>query len=138
MLGVFEIHPESSSLLNKQRLQTAIDGRSGLADNVNINLPFPPRYVFNDCLVLVRNVFWPFCWKSGVNAEVPLQKSPEGGLDPFIGSKTETSLLGFARDYLGMGSVSTERSDANMVQVVPFDSAIKCSAVVVKLDDGRY
>ncbi|CAI6273385.1 unnamed protein product [Periconia digitata] len=60
------------------------------------------------------------------------------GPDPFIGSKTETALLGFARDYLGMTSVSTERSNANVVQIVPFDSAIKCSAVAVKLNDGRY
>ncbi|KAF2265811.1 calcium-translocating P-type ATPase [Lojkania enalia] len=62
----------------------------------------------------------------------------EGGPDPFIGSKTETALLAFARDYLGMASVSTERSNANVVQVVPFDSSIKCSAVTVKLEDGRY
>lgn len=62
----------------------------------------------------------------------------EGGSDPFIGSKTETALLGFARDHLGMGSLSTERSNANIVQVVPFDSAIKCSAAVAKLEDGRY
>lgn len=62
----------------------------------------------------------------------------EGGPDPFIGSKTETALLQFARDHLGMGSVSTERSNANIVQVVPFDSSIKCSAITVKLDDGQY
>ncbi|KAF2703216.1 calcium-translocating P-type ATPase [Pleomassaria siparia CBS 279.74] len=62
----------------------------------------------------------------------------EGGPDPFIGSKTETALLGFARDYLGMSSVGTERANANVFQVIPFDSAIKCSGVVVKLNDGRY
>ncbi|KAF2645365.1 calcium transporting P-type ATPase-like protein [Massarina eburnea CBS 473.64] len=62
----------------------------------------------------------------------------EGGLDPFIGSKTETALLGFARDHLGMGSLTTERSNANVVQVTPFDSSIKCSGVTVKLNDGRY
>jgi Ca2+-transporting ATPase len=62
----------------------------------------------------------------------------EGGPDLFIGSKTETALLSFARDYLGMGSVSTERSNANIIQVIPFDSAIKCSGIVVKLVDGRY
>ncbi|CBX93752.1 similar to Calcium transporting P-type ATPase [Plenodomus lingam JN3] len=61
-----------------------------------------------------------------------------GGPDPFIGSKTETALLGFARDYLGMGNVAQERSNANIVQVIPFDSAIKCSGAVAKLDDGRY
>ncbi|KAF1992708.1 calcium-translocating P-type ATPase [Amniculicola lignicola CBS 123094] len=62
----------------------------------------------------------------------------EGGPDPFIGSKTETALLSFARDFLGLGSVGTERSNANIAQVIPFDSAIKCSGMVVKLDDGRY
>lgn len=61
-----------------------------------------------------------------------------GGPDPFIGSKTETALLGFARDYLGMGNVSQERSNANVVQVIPFDSAIKCSGSVVKLNNGQY
>lgn len=60
------------------------------------------------------------------------------GTDPFVGSKTETALLGFARDHMGMGNVAQERSNANIVQVVPFDSAIKCSAAVAKLNDGRY
>ncbi|KAF1945231.1 calcium transporting P-type ATPase-like protein [Clathrospora elynae] len=61
-----------------------------------------------------------------------------GGPDPFIGSKTETALLGFARDYMGMGNVAQARSNANIVQVIPFDSAIKCSGAVAKLNDGRY
>ncbi|KAF1828483.1 calcium ATPase [Decorospora gaudefroyi] len=61
-----------------------------------------------------------------------------GGPDPFIGSKTETALLGFARDFLGMGNVAQERSNANIVQVIPFDSAIKCSGAVQKLNDGRF
>jgi Ca2+-transporting ATPase len=61
-----------------------------------------------------------------------------GGPDVFIGSKTETALLSFAREHLGMGPVSTERSNAHIVQVIPFDSAIKCSAVVAKLDENRY
>jgi Ca2+-transporting ATPase len=65
-------------------------------------------------------------------------EGPEGGPDPFIGSKTETALLGFAHDHLGMGSLQTARANATIVQVVPFDSAIKCSAVVAKLGDGRY
>ncbi|KAL6709997.1 plasma membrane calcium [Coniothyrium glycines] len=60
------------------------------------------------------------------------------GPDPFIGSKTETALLGFARDHLGMGNVAQERSDANIVQIIPFDSAIKCSAAVAKIQNGRY
>jgi Ca2+-transporting ATPase len=62
----------------------------------------------------------------------------DGGPDPFIGSKTETALLSFARDHLGMGNVAQLRSNANIIQVIPFDSAIKCSGVVAKLADGRY
>lgn len=58
--------------------------------------------------------------------------------EAFIGSKTETALLGFARDHLGMGPVSTERSNANIAQFIPFDSGRKCMAVIVKVNDGRY
>ncbi|KAI9677071.1 MAG: hypothetical protein M1817_006910 [Caeruleum heppii] len=56
----------------------------------------------------------------------------------FIGSKTETALLGFAREHLGMGPVSVERANANIVQFVPFDSGRKCMASIVKLDSGMY
>jgi P-type Ca2+ transporter type 2C len=56
----------------------------------------------------------------------------------FIGSKTETALLLFAKAYLGMGSVSEERANANVVEVFPFDSARKCMATVVRLTNGTY
>lgn len=60
------------------------------------------------------------------------------GSEDFIGSKTETALLGFARDHLAMNRLSEERSNANVVQMVPFDSGRKCMAAVVKLDATRY
>ncbi|KAF2143789.1 uncharacterized protein K452DRAFT_162339 [Aplosporella prunicola CBS 121167] len=62
----------------------------------------------------------------------------EDGKKAFIGSKTETALLNFARDYLGMGPVNVERSNATIAQLVPFDSGRKCMAAVVKTDDGKY
>ncbi|KAK6529237.1 hypothetical protein TWF281_008418 [Arthrobotrys megalospora] len=62
----------------------------------------------------------------------------EEGKPAFIGSKTETALLGFARDHLGMGPLAHERSNASVVQLVPFDSARKCMAAVVKLPSGKY
>ncbi len=62
----------------------------------------------------------------------------QDGHDAFVGSKTETALLSFARDYLAMGPVSEERSNANVVQMVPFDSGRKCMAAVVKLDAAHY
>lgn len=62
----------------------------------------------------------------------------QDGMEDFIGSKTETALLGFARDHLAMNRLGEERSNANVVQMVPFDSGRKCMAVVVKLDAARY
>ncbi|KAK1451790.1 calcium-translocating P-type ATPase [Colletotrichum melonis] len=60
------------------------------------------------------------------------------GEHTFIGSKTEVALLTFSRDQLGAGPVEEERSNANVVQVVPFDSAVKYMATVVKLSNGKY
>lgn len=60
------------------------------------------------------------------------------GHEAFVGSKTETALLSFAREYLGMGPLNLERANADVVQMIPFDSGRKCMAAVVKLSDGRY
>ena len=65
----------------------------------------------------------------------------EGDVDgeqTFIGSKTEVALLTFCRDRLGAAPVQEERSNANVVQVIPFDSAVKYMATVVKLPDGKF
>ncbi|KAJ5135625.1 ATPase P-type K/Mg/Cd/Cu/Zn/Na/Ca/Na/H-transporter [Penicillium bovifimosum] len=60
------------------------------------------------------------------------------GVKSFVGSKTETALLSFARDYLGMGSLQEERANGKLVQMYPFDSGRKCMAVVVQLDNGKF
>lgn len=60
------------------------------------------------------------------------------GVMTFIGSKTETALLSFARSHLGMGPVGEERANAKIVQMVPFDSGRKCMAVVIQMDNGKY
>lgn len=62
----------------------------------------------------------------------------ENGEMTFIGSKTETALLGFARDHLGMGPVAEERANATIAQLIPFDSARKCMGAVIKLPNGQY
>ena len=62
----------------------------------------------------------------------------EDGRPTFIGSKTETALLFFARDHLGLQSIGAERANAQVVQVVPFDSGRKCMAVVVRLGEKRF
>ncbi|KAL9107979.1 MAG: hypothetical protein Q9227_007194 [Pyrenula ochraceoflavens] len=65
-------------------------------------------------------------------------ESEENGDVVFVGSKTETALLTFAREHLGIASVSEERANAEVAQLIPFDSGRKCMAVVIKLSDGRY
>jgi Ca2+-transporting ATPase len=60
------------------------------------------------------------------------------GVKTYIGSKTETALLTFARDYLGMGALSEARANGELAQMFPFDSGRKCMAVVIKLDNGKY
>ncbi|KAI4108038.1 MAG: hypothetical protein L6R37_001320 [Teloschistes peruensis] len=60
------------------------------------------------------------------------------GEEVFIGSKTETALLSFARDNLAMGPLNEERSNANIVQLVPFDSGRKCMATVIRQSNGKY
>jgi P-type Ca2+ transporter type 2C len=62
----------------------------------------------------------------------------QDGEHTFIGSKTEVALLAFCRDHLAAGPVQEERNNANVVQVVPFDSAVKCMATVVKLPNGKF
>ncbi|KAI1268002.1 putative calcium P-type ATPase [Xylariaceae sp. FL1019] len=59
-----------------------------------------------------------------------------GGDMQFIGSKTETALLLFAREWLGMGPISEERANGQIIQMIPFDSGRKCMGVVAKLDNG--
>lgn len=62
----------------------------------------------------------------------------DNGEHGFVGSKTETALLGFARHSLGMGSLAEERSNAEVVQLMPFDSGRKCMGAVQKLSTGSY
>jgi len=65
-------------------------------------------------------------------------ESEEHGIHKFIGSKTESALLLFARDHLGMESVAIERSNAKIVQLAPFNAIRKCMAVVVELANNTY
>lgn len=59
------------------------------------------------------------------------------GEKAFVGSKTETALLDFAKDFLAMGPVSEQRANAKTLHLVPFDSGRKCMGIVVRLDNGK-
>ncbi|CDM28491.1 hypothetical protein DTO013E5_1052 [Penicillium roqueforti] len=60
------------------------------------------------------------------------------GVKTYVGSKTETALLTFARDYLGLGPLGEARANGKVVQMFPFDSGRKCMAVVTQLENGKY
>ncbi|RPA85866.1 calcium-translocating P-type ATPase [Ascobolus immersus RN42] len=62
----------------------------------------------------------------------------ENGKPAFIGSKTETALLEFGKNYLGVENVSHIRESAIIAQAIPFDSGRKCMGSVVKLANGTY
>lgn len=50
----------------------------------------------------------------------------------FVGSKTETALLNFARNYLGMGGLEDCRNESTVEQIYPFDSAKKFMSTVIR------
>ena len=62
----------------------------------------------------------------------------EKGLPTFIGSKTETALLVLAKGHLGLKNLAEERANAEIVQLIPFDSARKCMGAVVRLSNGTH
>ena len=60
-----------------------------------------------------------------------------GQLGGFVGSKTETALLSFAKDE-GWADYKKVRQDAQIVQMIPFSSERKAMGVVVRLPAGGY
>ncbi len=62
---------------------------------------------------------------------------PESGATVFIGSKTETALLKFAKN-LGWANYKDVRDAANVVRMIPFSSERKSMGCVVRLSDGVH
>lgn len=61
----------------------------------------------------------------------------ETGERVFVGSKTETALLRFAKG-LGWSDYQATRANAKIVQMIPFSSDRKAMGVVVETHDGRW
>jgi Ca2+-transporting ATPase len=56
----------------------------------------------------------------------------------FVGSKTETALLGFAKRFMNLGKLTDYRTEVKVIQVYPFDSARKFMATIIQKPDGGY
>jgi Ca2+-transporting ATPase len=76
-------------------------------------------------------------WKDSIAINSTAFEAEDEGKQVFVGSKTETALLDFARDFLGMDRIAIERSNAEIVQMIPFDSGRKFMAMVIKRRDGK-
>ncbi|WEW55235.1 plasma membrane calcium [Emydomyces testavorans] len=61
----------------------------------------------------------------------------ENGQRTFIGSKTEVAMLQLIQKYLGL-NLAEERANAEIVQLIPFDSARKCMGIVIRQHNGAY
>ncbi|KAH9025697.1 Ca-transporting ATPase [Lactarius deliciosus] len=72
-----------------------------------------------------------------INSTAFEDMDPESGSPVFIGSKTETALLGLAKE-LGWPDYKDIRDLANIIQMIPFSSDRKSMGCVVRLADGGH
>ncbi|KAL4925838.1 putative P-type calcium ATPase [Aspergillus undulatus] len=113
--------PASNSPTHGNEQQTADSANALSPSEFTSSLSKPAKELLVDSIVLNSTAF----------------EGEQEGATVFIGSKTETALLGFARTYLGLGSLSEARDNASVAQMMPFDSGRKCMAVVIKIDNGK-
>lgn len=83
----------------------------------------PLRSMFNEALA--------------VNSTAFEDRNPETGELEFVGSKTETALLRFAKD-LNWAPYQQTRQAADIVQMIPFSSERKAMGVVVRIPGSGY
>lgn len=88
--------------------------------------------VFQKCSAPVRDLIV----KSVALNSTAFEEEKDGHKE-FVGSKTEVALLQLAQDYLGM-DLASERGSAEIVQLIPFDSARKCMGVVYRHPGAGY
>ncbi|TIB02081.1 hypothetical protein E3P94_01236 [Wallemia ichthyophaga] len=72
-----------------------------------------------------------------INSTAFEDKNKETGEIEFVGSKTETALLRFAKERQ-WDDWRNARESAEIAQMIPFSSARKAMGMVVKLSDGHY
>ncbi len=75
-------------------------------------------------------------WKDSIAINSTAFETDEAGKRAFVGSKTETALLDFASEFLAMDTVTTERANAQIAQMIPFSSSRKCMGMVYKHGKG--
>lgn len=72
-----------------------------------------------------------------VNSTACESVDPKSGTSVFLGNKTETALLKFAKE-LGWPSYKTIRDAASIIQIIPFSNERKSTGCVVRLPGGVH
>ena len=91
--------------------------------NLNAVLPQPVKDLFNAAITINSTAF------EGVD--------PESGECVFIGNRTESALLGFAKE-LSWPNYKATRVSVDIVQMILFSSCRKSMGCVVRLPDGSH
>ena len=129
--GTVGVHSKFVRRLEASRERVGSEARSNFNTkefdldlaNLNFVLPSPLKNLFNAAIAVNTTAF------EDVN--------PESGAPEFFGSKTESALLGFAKE-LGWPNYKATRVSADIVQIIPFSSYRKSMGCVVRLPDGSH
>jgi Ca2+-transporting ATPase len=92
----------------------------------------------HDSLSMMSAEFRKILSQSIVINSTTFETETSDGTPRFVGSMTETALLSFAKERLGIGSVDVERAKITTVQIIPFDSRRKCMVTVIRLSKDTY
>ncbi|KAF4822798.1 Calcium-transporting ATPase 2 [Colletotrichum tropicale] len=76
--------------------------------------------------------------KQSVAMNTTAFETEENGKHEFVGTKTETALLDWARKCFALEKLAIERENHPVQQLFPFNSKRKCMGAVVRLPDNRY
>jgi P-type Ca2+ transporter type 2C len=129
--GSVGIHAKFVPRLNENPTRAGDEERSGpnsrdfAIDMSNLNATLSPQLIelFNASI--------------SVNSTAFEDVHHENGTHIFIGNKTETALLNFAKT-LGWANYKATRDAARIVQIILFSSERKAMGCVVRLPDGDY
>ena len=128
--GTVGVHAKFVRRLEENGKWAGNDDGSGpntkdLVDLVVLNtvIPHPVKDLFNTVIALNSMAFEDI--------------DPESGAPVFIGSKTESALLGFAKE-LDWPNYKDTRGSVDIVQMIPFSSDRKFMGCMVRFPDGRH
>ncbi|KAM0282921.1 hypothetical protein ACHAQH_002732 [Verticillium albo-atrum] len=76
--------------------------------------------------------------KESVAVNTTAFETEEKGKQVFVGTKTETALLDWARRCFALGPIAEERSSFPTQQLLPFNSKRKCMGIVIRLPENKF